>query len=57
MAALGHGLHQGLPLPELLASAVAAGTSDVTTFGGGVVTPDGVSEVRARVTVRLWQRG
>jgi len=51
VAALSAGLHEGLAWPELLARAVAAGSCDVTTFGGGLISPEAVEELRRQVTV------
>jgi len=51
VAALSAGLHEDVTWPELLARAVAAGSCDVTTFGGGLITLEAVEELRRQVTV------
>ncbi|WP_324716541.1 1-phosphofructokinase family hexose kinase [Carboxydochorda subterranea] len=51
VAALALGLARGMALAELTAFGVAAGTADVTTFGGGLVTAEAVAALQAGVTV------
>lgn len=51
VAALSAGLYQNVAWPELLAQAVAAGSCDVTTFGGGLIIPETVRELREQVTL------
>src|SRR5690606_42144774 len=51
VAALSAGLYENLGWPELLARAIAAGSTDVTTFGGGLIQPDTFARLRQEVTV------
>ncbi|NMA72256.1 MAG: 1-phosphofructokinase family hexose kinase [Firmicutes bacterium] len=51
VAALSAGLYENLGWPELLARAIAAGSTDVTTFGGGLIQPETFARLRQEVTV------